>query len=189
MAGEGFDAIVVLGAGITKKGNLTKVAKSRVNKAIELYAKRVAPGIIFTGRNESLVMKRYAVKKGINGKDIRVENHSLDTIGNAFFVRKNFLLPNQWHRVVVVTSLFHLPRAKLVFRKILGKGYVVKFIAPKRVLSESMFQKKLKLERGLLMLTKILSSLLSDGDMRAIENFLKKNQLYSLYNRTPSDKE
>ncbi len=182
MAGK-FDAIIVLGAGITLKGNLTRVAKSRMDKAIGLYREGAAPRIIVTGKKESAVMKRYAVKKGIGMKDVLAEGNSLDTVGNAFFTRKKFLLPNSWHRVVVVTSVFHLPRAKLVFRKVLGKSYTVRFVAAKRVLSKSLFEKMLRLEHGLLMLTKILSILVADGDMKAIENFVRKNPLYRIYDR------
>ncbi len=182
-----FDAIIVLGAGITKKGNLSKVAKSRVDKGIELYRNGAAPRIIVTGKKESAVMKLYAVKKGVTKEDVLVESRSLDTVSNAFFSRKKFLLPNRWHRLIVVTSVFHLPRTKFVFRKILGKSHVIKFVASRRVLSKSMFEKKLKLEHGLFMLTKILSILVADGDMKAIENFIKKNPLYGLYNRISSD--
>lgn len=178
-----FDVIIVLGAGITKKGNLSKVAKSRMDKAIELYRSGAAPRIIAAGKRESAVMKRYAVKKGIGMKDVLAEGNSLDTVGNAFFTRKKFLLPNNWHKVVVVTSVFHLPRAKFVFRKVLGKSYTIKFVAAKRVLSKSLFEKMLRLENGLFMLTKILSILVADGDMKAIENFVKKNPLYKLYQR------
>lgn len=183
MADKKFDAIIVLGAGITKKGSLSKVAKSRMDKAIELYGSGAAPRIIATGKGESAAMKRYAVKKGINEKCVLAECNSLDTVGNAFFTRKKFLLPNSWHRAVVVTSVFHLPRAKFVFRKVLGKSYTVKFVASRRVLSKSLFEKKLRLERGLFMLTRILSILVADGDMKAIGNFVRKNPLYGLYGR------
>ncbi|MBI2143287.1 YdcF family protein, partial [Candidatus Woesearchaeota archaeon] len=49
MAGK-FDAIIVLGAGITGKGNLSRVAKSRMDRAIGLYREGAAPRIIVTGR-------------------------------------------------------------------------------------------------------------------------------------------
>lgn len=174
-----FDTIVVLGAGITRKGNLTMIARTRMDKAIELYTDKAAPRIIVTGKKESAVMKRYAVKKGIRQKDILVECNSLDTIGNAFFARKEFLLPNSWHRLIVVTSAFHLPRARLVFRKILGRAYRLLFVPSKQVLSDKVLKDKLQVEKGLTLLTGLLSALVADGDMEALENFLRKHPLYN----------
>jgi len=173
-----YDAIVVLGAGVTKKGNLPRVARARVDKAIELYINGAAQRIILSGRKEAMIMKRFAARKGVSRKDLLLENSSVDTIGNAFFTKKKFLQPRGWHRIVVVTSPFHLTRAKLVFRKILGNDYAITFAAPKKVLAKSAFRKKVGVERSLLMLTRMLSALVADGDSEAVENFLKKNPLY-----------
>ncbi len=182
MAGK-FDAIVVLGAGITPKGNLTRVAKSRMDRAVELYREGAAPRIIVTGRKESIVMRKYAVRKGINPANVLLEAQALDTIGNAFFTRKVFLLPNSWQSIVIVTSVFHINRAKLIFRKVLGKSYHMLFVPSKRVLSDKAFKDKVEAEKGLTFLTMLLSALVADGDMKAIGNFVKKNPLYRLYKR------
>src|SRR3989338_3121707 len=123
MAGNSFDAIIVLGAGITRKGNLSMVAKSRMNKAVELHRSGVAARIIVTGKNEAAAMKKYAVRKGIRHENIFCEEKSVDTIGNAFFTRKLFFLPIGWKRAVVVTSPFHMQRARLIFKKVFGKGH------------------------------------------------------------------
>ena len=188
MADEKFDAIIVLGAGITPKGNLTRVAKSRMDKGIELYRSGTAPKIIATGKNEAPEMRRYAIKKGVDAVNVFVESQALDTIGNAFFVRKKFLARNNWNRIIVVTSIFHIPRAKLVFRKVFGKSPLVRFVPSARVLSDRIFKKKLQIEKGLLLITKFLSALVADGDMQAIENFLRKNPLYTAYNRSYAGK-
>lgn len=177
---KGFDAIVVLGAGITVKGNLSMVAKSRMDKAIELYMSGAAPRVVITGRRESAVMRRYALKKGVGKRDLFTEGKSLDTIGNAFFAKKLFLAPNGWRRVVVVTSIFHSVRAGFVFRKVLGKEYSVDVISSRRVLSDKMFGLKLQSERKLLLLTRLIASLIADGDMAAVENFLRKSPVYRL---------
>ncbi len=171
--GGNFDAIVVLGAGITRKGNLSKVAKSRIDKAIELYRNSAILRIVVTGKNEATAMKDYAARKGVSKTDILVDDDSFDTIGNAFFTKKNFLLPNKWSRMIVVTSIFHVARARFIFRKVLGKPYTVRFIHSRRVLSKESFKKRIHLERGLLIMTKLFASLVADGDMQAIDNFLK----------------
>lgn len=178
-----FDAIIVLGAGITRKGNLSRVAKSRMDKAIGLYREGAAPKMIVTGKNEASVMRRYAIKKGIKTTDVLVESKATDTIGNAFFTLKKFLLGNNWRRIIVVTSIFHISRAKLVFKKVLGKSYRVWFVPSMRVLSEKAFREKLKLEKGLLLLTSFLSGLVADGDLEAIENFLRNSPIYRTHKK------
>lgn len=183
MADKEFDAIVVLGAGITAKGNITRVAKSRMDRAIELYRKGAAQRIIVTGKNEASVMRHYAIRKGVKAADVLVESKARDTIGNAFFTCKKFLLANSWRRIVVVTSIFHISRAKLVFKKVLGKSYRVWFVPSMRVLSEKAFREKLKLEKGLLLLTSFLSGLVADGDLEAIENFLRNSPIYRTHKK------
>ena len=178
---ENFDAIIVLGAGITRKGNLTRVAKSRVNRAIELYRSGSAPRIIVTGKNEAAAIKGYAVRKGVNAEDVFEESESLDTIGNAFFTKKNFLLPNNWRSIIVVTSIFHVSRAKFIFCKVLGKSYKAKFVSAVRVLSDKAFREKVIAERGLAILTRLLGTLIADGDMEAIENFLRNSPIYKVH--------
>ena len=173
-----FDAIIVLGAAVTAKGNLSRVAKSRMDKAIELYWSGAAPRIIVTGKGEASVMKGYAIRKGIPRKCVLAEHRSVDTIGNAFFTRKLLLSPNGWRAVAVVTSLFHAERAKFIFRKVLGKSHVVEIVPSRRVLSERVFRLKLQSERRLLLVAKFLGSLIADGDMDAIENFLRKRPDY-----------
>lgn len=183
MTDKRFDAIVVLGAGITARGNLSRIAKSRIDKAIELYKSGFAPRLIVTGKNEAAAMKRYAAKKGVLAANVLKESKALDTIGNAFFTRKAFLLPNSWQSIVVVTSIFHINRAKLIFKKVLGKPYRMLFVPSKRVLSDKAFKDKLRVEKGLTLLTLLLSALVAEGDMTAIENFVKRNPLYRIYQR------
>lgn len=178
-----FDAIVVLGAGITARGNMSRVAKSRMDRAIGLYREGAAPRIIVTGKKESAVMKRYAVKQGVRPANVLLEAQALDTIGNAFFTRKMFLVPNNWQSIIVVTSIFHVNRARLVFGKVLGRSYRMLFVPSKRVLSDKAFKGKLQVEKGLTLLTRLLSALVADGDMEAIENFVKRNPLYRIYQR------
>lgn len=44
------DAIVVLGRGIGEDGELSPDSRSRVRKAVELYAQGIAPKIITSGK-------------------------------------------------------------------------------------------------------------------------------------------
>ena len=118
---EQADAIVVLGAGVTKKNNLPKMAKSRMDKAIELFSKGAAQLIIVVGKKEASVMKRYAVRKGVSPSQIVKEPKSIDTISNATFTRR-ILEANKWRGIVVVTSDFHVPRARLFSKRCLERN-------------------------------------------------------------------
>jgi uncharacterized SAM-binding protein YcdF (DUF218 family) len=50
------------------------------------------------------------------------ETASMDTLGNAYFSLLSQAVPFGWRRVAVVTSAFHLPRAKALFVDIWGAG-------------------------------------------------------------------
>jgi len=50
------------------------------------------------------------------------ETSSMDTLGNAYFSLVSQAVPRGWRRVAVVTSAFHLPRAKALFVDVFGAG-------------------------------------------------------------------
>jgi len=132
------DALVVLGRGVDPDGALPMLAKQRVERAAELYAWGVAPRMIFSGRcslmtevaplrTEAAAMAEHALSLGVPKRAVLLEEESRDTIGNAYFVLRRFLEPNDWMSIRVVTSDFHIQRTAWVFQKVLGLGYDVAF--------------------------------------------------------------
>jgi uncharacterized SAM-binding protein YcdF (DUF218 family) len=132
------DALVVLGRGVDPDGALPLLARQRVERAVELFAWGVAPRMIFSGhsslmsdatplRTEAAAMAEHARSLGIPARAIILEEESRDTIGNAYFVLRRFLEPNDWMSIRVVTSDFHIQRTAWVFQKVLGLGYDVAF--------------------------------------------------------------
>jgi uncharacterized SAM-binding protein YcdF (DUF218 family) len=132
------DALVVLGRGVDASGALPRLAKQRVERAAALYAWETAPRIIFSGRcslmtdaipsvTEAAAMAAYAIELGLPRDALHVEEQSRDTIGNAYFVLRDHLEPNDWTSIRVVTSDFHIQRTAWVFQKVLGVGYDISF--------------------------------------------------------------
>ena len=143
------DVIIVLGGGINADGSLPAVVKKRVGKAVELYKKGMAPRLIMSGKwsinskisypcTEAEAMEEYAVLCGVERDDILVEKESQDTLGNAYWSKINFLKPAKWQDIVVVTSDFHIKRAKYLFGKVLGPDYRLSFVGVKTNFSEKM---------------------------------------------------
>lgn len=114
------DSIIVLGSRIYINGEISKCLQARVEKGVELYEKEYAKNIIFSGGyesenglNEAEEMKKIALQKDENIKNISLEKHSTSTYENLLFSRK--LL--QGNKVIIVSDPYHLPRAKKVAEK------------------------------------------------------------------------
>ena len=115
------------------------VARTRVERAVEIFRGGVAPRIILSGRcglasaepsvTEAAAMSAYAQQLGVPASALLLEEESRDTLGNAYFMRERWLVPHGWSSIRVVTSDFHLSRAAWVFRKILGGSYDFAFVS------------------------------------------------------------
>lgn len=134
MQAQATDVIVALGGATAPDGTLAPAVAARVQAAAELWKRGVAPRIIFTGRTgiggpddppitEAAAMARAVERVGVPREVVLLEENARDTVGNAWFVKRDFLDPNGWRSLRVVTSDFHLSRAAWVFRKVLGPDY------------------------------------------------------------------
>lgn len=106
---------------------------------------------------------------------------TVDTIGNIYYTKINFLKPNQWKNITVVTSKFHLARTKYLMNKILGQDYTIKYVTTKNgiYLLRLLYQKHVELR--LLKLSKFLLDDISDGDDASIATVLNtKHPGYSV---------
>ena len=132
------DAIVVLGGTLDDDGSLAPWVAARVERALEAYRAGIAPRVVFTGRNglygpahpavtEAAAMAAYAEARGLPRSAMVLEEQARDTLGNAYFVRRDILQPQGWRSIRVVTNDFHLSRAAWVFRKVLGPRYDFSF--------------------------------------------------------------
>ncbi len=168
------------------QGVLAPDSLARVEKAVELYKKGVAPKIIMSGAysthlekappsTEAQAMKDYAEQLGVDSKDVMAENESTHTIGNAYFTKKRFCEPQNWHSIVVVASGEHLPRVQYLFGKLFGTLYHFEFVESKRVLNDKEYAKELAHEQDSMARTQKNLDSVDNGDDSAVRAIFVAN--------------
>ena len=180
-----FDAAIVLGGGVTDKD-----LKARVNKALELFRKGKVAKIIMSGRydlfqkgrrTEAEKMKQYAIIKGLAKGVILKEEESRDTVGNAVFTLKHILKPKKWKKVIVVTSDYHMPRTRFIFKHVLGGKYAIEFIESKVKLPVKERREIERREQKLFTFTRDFARFIPIGNVAVIEKMLFSNHpLYKI---------
>ena len=125
---ETADAVVVLSGMIktiqTKNGLNYEwgEAADRIFAGIDLFNLDKAPILIFTGGKlpwsigvpEGEYLRDVAIDLGVPKKDILLTENVENTDQEAKAIKKLLLLDNP--KIILVTSAFHMPRAKLVFK-------------------------------------------------------------------------
>jgi uncharacterized SAM-binding protein YcdF (DUF218 family) len=122
------DAIVVLSGMLTPIQTLNGINfewgdPDRFFSGLELMKSRKAKYIIFTAgklpwqqinQSEGDVLAKYATDWGIESKSILITSTVQNTEEEAIAV-KNLLTENHGEKIILVTSAFHMPRAKIMF--------------------------------------------------------------------------
>lgn len=110
------DAIVVLGAA-HYRGRPSPVLRARLDHAIGLYARGIAPRLVLTGgiaegdtASEAAVSRTYAMRQGVPDTAILLENDGRTTHQSLRAVAQ-LLAARELDRAVVVSDGFHLFRA------------------------------------------------------------------------------
>ncbi len=126
--GHKVDVIVLLGGGIIEgvddfsgKSIPSADVMTRIVDVVRLYDKYRLPIIVSGGRvgcseSEAIVVRRFLIDLGVKARDIIVEDKSRDTVENALFV-KQILLKRGLRKGLLVTSAYHIRRAKYLFEK------------------------------------------------------------------------
>lgn len=117
-----YDVCIVLGCPAREDGKASRMQRSRMNKAIELYRNKQVHTILISGagvRNnyvEADIMAEYALKHNIPAKAILKEKEALNTYDNLRLASQ-LCQQHQLTQVVVVTSRFHIRRSSFFVRK------------------------------------------------------------------------
>lgn len=116
------DAIVVLGAA-QYRGRPSPVLRARLDHAVGLYARGLAPRIVFTGgiaegdtESEAAVARRYALEAGVPDTAILLENEGRTT-GQSLEGVARLLEARGLTNIVLVSDPFHVARAGRIARR------------------------------------------------------------------------
>lgn len=126
------DAIVVLGGSVGSPGGVHRAshivdASDRLMAALRLYHSGKAPLILCSGGSQALfgearkppesgIMSSVLEEWGVPGSAILTEERSLNTHENAIWSH-DLLAARGIHKILLVTSAMHMPRAAATFRK------------------------------------------------------------------------
>lgn len=115
------DAIVVLGGGVEDDGQPSESTLERIRYGILLYEGGLAGHLILStgvveGFSEARAMAEVARQHGVPEEALVLEEISHNTHENIHAVQE-ILEARGWHRVLVVSSPYHLRRVSLVYRK------------------------------------------------------------------------
>lgn len=142
---------IVLGAKV-KKGNIPSLAlRYRLESALAYATENPHVKLVLSGGQgpdedieEAMVMKNFLLENGIAEDRLIVEDQSTSTYENLLFSQE--LLPDDVESVTIITSDYHLQRAKILARKLDWDADVVAAKTPKVV------EKKVRLRERLALL-------------------------------------
>lgn len=174
-------------------------AKARLDKAYTLFEEGEADYIVSTGkysvaatvdpdvtgpRTEAEVGKQYLIVRAQQeGKasDVRrikdailCEDQSIDTISNAWYAKKLCLEPQSITSCILVTSDYHMERARIIFEWVLGPHYTVACVEAPSLLSDEERDRRDQFEKMLIGYVKThLISAIAAGDDEALQRFME----------------
>lgn len=118
---KNYDAIILLGLKLSTGGEPEKELVLRATRAAECYFEGRAPRILACGGDtgagisEAAVMKQLLLQAGVPAAAITCEDRSRITYENMRNALN--LLEKDKRRVFLVTSDYHMPRARLMARR------------------------------------------------------------------------
>jgi uncharacterized SAM-binding protein YcdF (DUF218 family) len=113
------DAIVVLGAA-QYVGRPSPVLRARLDHALDLWQRGLAPRLIFTGgtgagdtTSEAAVSRNYALRHGVPDTVILMENEGRTT-RESFAAVAAIMRARQMHTAILVSDPFHMLRLRVL---------------------------------------------------------------------------
>lgn len=174
-------------------------AKARLDRAYSLFVAGKADYIVSTGkysvaatldpnvtgpRTEAEVGKQYLIARTQTQANdvvgpcriedaILCEDQSIDTISNAWYAKKLCLEPHGITSCILVTSDYHMARARIIFEWVLGPRYTVACVEAPSPLSGEEREHRDHFEKMLTDYVKThLISTIAAGDDEALQRFM-----------------
>lgn len=174
-----YNAILVLGRGIYKDGSIPNSAKATIRKAVELYNQKSSSNIIFSGKwsykidytppiTEAEAMANYAKSLGLSEEAICIEKESVNTVFNLYNIKKQFLEPNDWYKVALVSLDPVYKRAFNDLKKMLGSKYQCDLIIAQFKFPKQKYEQIKQNEEEKLKVADQFYAKIADGDDKAI---------------------
>ncbi len=116
------DAAVVLGNTVERNGQPSERLKARLEKAVELYEKKLVGKIIVSGGfgvegfEEADVMRSFLVSRNIPESNIILDRKGANTDKTAINT-KQIMQAQNMRSVIIVTQYFHITRSRLAFQQ------------------------------------------------------------------------
>ena len=116
------DVAVVLGNTVHPDGTPSARLAARLDKALELYQEGLVGTILVSGglgkegHDEAVVMKEYLLEREVPEDRVHVDSNGTNTFQTARNAQR-FLKANGLSTAIVVSQYFHVPRARLAFRR------------------------------------------------------------------------
>jgi uncharacterized SAM-binding protein YcdF (DUF218 family) len=136
-----YDLIVIPGLRHGPRWGMRRDLKTQLAEAARLYHQGEAAKVAVCGRwniwfdwrkvvppvTEAKLMKRYLVRRNVPASAILMEQHSKDTIGNAYYLKR--LLDNHpgHTKILIICAAQRITRARLIFETFLGPDYDIAF--------------------------------------------------------------
>eukprot|EP01039_Chlorochromonas_danica_P003120 gene3120-3417_t len=125
-------AIIILGGGLLPDGSLPPHTLLRVERAVEIYQQLEGRVVIIplSGGTphkpnpldpqgfviwESSAAAKKLLALGIPAEKVLEENFSLDTIGNAYFLRMIHVENCEFEKLIIITNDWHMSRTRAIF--------------------------------------------------------------------------
>lgn len=177
------DAIVVLGWGIEPDGTLSNLTVQRVKVWSQLLHEWKSKYLVMSGkfgftlnytppRTEAVLMKELAESLWVPSEQIILEEESLDTIGNVFYVKTKVFLEKKWKSAYVVTSDFHISRTEMLFHRIFWPWYLFEYVKAPSWFTPEYLDTLAAREKKIVSITNKWLSGIENGDHLAVENIL-----------------
>jgi uncharacterized SAM-binding protein YcdF (DUF218 family) len=152
-----FEAIIILGKGITADDSLPELVRHEIDYAAQLSRQQPVSAVIFTGDYwglgvnpgtlpEAVVMYRYASKLFPAAVQLLCEEQAKDTIGNILY-GKALLDEHGWRNLLILSSADHAARVQYIARQVFDTHYNVQFHGHQHSTSPSEYRRTRRYER------------------------------------------